>query len=336
MPTAPAAPVTTPTAAPAAGAATTVGHPSEVVSNKTTAPATPTTTPTPAPKQEEKKPPTGKDFAALSQAEKRMEAKRQEALRELTEAKKERESLKKEREALTAFELAKAKAKENPLAAMKELGLDLGLVNEYALRGGEPTPEQKQQALIDAAREDAKKYADEQLQKLKDSQQTEAQTVAAASAKMAIDQFNAAATKHVRDNAVKYPLTNNPDGYETVHRTMRQHYDATSANGATPTPMSFEEAAQRVEDDTFEQVKVWAANPEVRAKLAPLFAPADPPVVAAQVPAPKRPDSITNRMTPGTQPPPPANRKWIPEKERMASAAEMYAAEVARKQARSA
>lgn len=209
------------------------------------------------PKKAEEDPRFASRFAALAREEKRI--------------RKERDALKAQEAELSTFKAAIDKLKTDPLAALKELGVDYDELTRRVLSGGKP----------DAS--DEVKMLREKLEALERERQEQADREQQAQ----IQATFAAAKRELADlsrDATKYPLTSKWEPAEVAERAfaiIEQHFYETGK------PLTYDEALSQIEARLVEHRRRLVGDEPQQPKP-----PAAPP------------KAITNRVvtSPGTAP----------------------------------
>lgn len=158
----------------------------------------------------------------------------------------------------------KARALQNPLDVMKDLGLSYEQLTQYVLNDNKPTPELVESRLqreIQAIRDEQSKSLQTQQEALRQQQdqykqqQVEQYNQAIAQVKSEINDFVGARPED-------YALISKNEASETVFEVMNQHYEGTGRI------MKIEEACKLVEDYLEEQALDLFKIAKLQAKLS--------------------------------------------------------------------
>lgn len=211
---------------------------------------------------------------------------------------KEREIAEKEAR-YAKIEEARSKAKQNPLDALREMGLSYDEITQYMLNGGKPTEANEIQSVrgeLEALRkqlDDEKKASDLRAQ----SERTAAET-------QAIEDFKGEIASFVEQNKDKYELlslrgTAVEDVWNAINDAWTISYTAWARykEGQPPKPMTISEGVEAVEGFYEKEIERLTQAKKIQAKLNP---PKDPN--AQKNPAKAPSPTLNNQMTSSAAP----------------------------------
>lgn len=171
-----------------------------------------------------------KKFSALT--------RKQKEIYEMQKALKERETV------VSKYESLEKLKKENPFEYIKQQGLDLNEVLEYAAKQGDgPTIEDK----VTDIEKRIQAHLDELKAKELD-QKTKAEQAA-------IDNFRNSLKTHIVGKSDEYELINAQDEYDSVFELIQEHFNQTQAQTGQGEVLDFDKAAKLVEDHLLENAK---------------------------------------------------------------------------------
>lgn len=211
---------------------------SEVINPSGVSPSTPTPPSTEAPTTEVKAPEVAPvkentlspKFAALARKEREiLRAKEAMRAREYKLAQQEKE--------YQQYLQSKQNAKQNPIEALKALGLTYQEITDYMLNGEKPTAETQ----IQSVQQQMQKYIEQQEMKEKQRLEQEAQAVQQQHAEI-IHSFKGQINSFVDQNKDAYELTHLYGAQDLIYDTIAQHFEATQQI------MDTKQAAQLVEE----------------------------------------------------------------------------------------
>jgi len=184
--------------------------------------------------KEEENPNFSARFAALS----RQEAK----------IRQDREALKQAQEEMSSYNTLKSQIKENPMAALEHLGIDLDTLILHSL--GESAPQEEEDPVSKLQRE-FEEYKNNITKEQEDKKAAEEQAKKEAE-EAAIQSHKSAISQEIEDNQDKYPLINlDPENQELVWEVTEAYF---MENGKVLSPT---EAADLVEahlDEKFQKM----------------------------------------------------------------------------------
>lgn len=230
------------------------------------------------------------------------------ARREAEHARRQ-QALKAEEAELTAYKQAREQAKKDPRAALKALGISLQELVDAELKDGQPETVEDRVARLERERKE-----EAEARKKGEEEQTKAQIAAT------IDRAKAGARSHVDADPERYELIIAEGAHDEVFATIEGMYAATAkevAEGkrATPLLLSFEQAADMVEEALLERARRLTSSKKLSAPAAP------PPAATPPAPAKKASPTITAAKVAAPAATPPAPAAGLSRKERVALAA---------------
>lgn len=223
-------------------------------------------------------PVTSAQFAALAKREKAL------VLREKA-AKDEAAAVAERLARAETYEARKAKASEDPLSVLGELGLTFEQLTAAVLKQGEPPTADDRVAKLEARLEaEAKARADGEA-----AAKAQAEAMSKHQLEAAVAGFKNQISGFVKENTEKYEMIAAEDASELVFDVIDENYNKTGKL------MTVEAASDMVEEYLFGEAKKRLAASK---KLAGLFAPPPLPPPPAVV-ASKKP-TLTNKATAST------------------------------------
>ena len=208
-------------------------------------------------------------FAALSRREKEIRQREQKALQ------RERE-MEARLKALEEKEGNEESWKKNPLDMLKKKGLDYEtLTKEYILKG-EPTPEEKQNNIVQELQAKLQEIQEQLLKRDEDSkkQAEEAQKQREITAKQA---YLRQLTSFINEGGEKYELIQKNDAVQVVYDTMEELYSAKlqeEGEGYVLTPDDIakirDDAAEAVEAHLLEEAKKIIESNKLKSLMSPV------------------------------------------------------------------
>lgn len=201
------------------------------------APAAETPAPAPAPEPEKPREQNSSRFAALARKE-------QEVFRKQQAIRQQQAELARQAEEIRAFNSMRQQALQNPLEALKSLGLTYEQITDYVLNDNKPTPSLEVQSVR------------QEIEALKQQQQLERQRILEEQRQMQtqqqqeiIENFREEVNEYVAQHADTYELTSLYGGANLVFQVIEEHYTQQLNDGiGAPKVMSIPEAAKLVEE----------------------------------------------------------------------------------------
>lgn len=222
-------------------------------------------------------------FSVLARKEAELNRQRQK-LRE------EKAEIERAAQAAREFEEKKARAKLNPIDALKDLGLTYEQVSEFVVNDNKPTVS----AEVQAIRDEIQRLREEQ-QKEKEESQRIAQERLQQEQEQVIENFNNDVINHVVANPQKYEFTLANDAAHYVPEIIEKHFLSTGEL------LSVDKAAEIVESHFEEIANKVAQAAKFRERLlktnAQSKAPATTPASVSSVAPAKKPVTLSNAMT---------------------------------------
>jgi hypothetical protein len=242
------------------------------------APASPEQSAAPAqspeqPQQTPKERADAERFAALVRRESALQKQRSEFKAQQDEVARWREQAKANEERL-------AKAKANPLEALKALGLSYEDVTAFVLNDSRPTPDLE----IRSVREEIAAIRREREEQARADAEAEKQRLQSEQAAV-LDGFRAETTAFIDSRVDDYELIRLQGAHGAVVDYIAQQY-AQSVRDGQPRILTQKEAADHIEARLVEQAEKIAATKKFQAKLA--AARAAPSDKLSGTPAPRR------------------------------------------------
>lgn len=193
--------------------------------------------PAPTPEPEKPRELNSTRFAALARKE-------QEVFRKQQAIRQQQAELARQAEEIRAFNSARQQALQNPLEALKSLGLTYEQITDYVLNDNKPTPSLE----VESVRQEIeafKRQQQEERQRLLEEQralQTQQQ-------QEIINSFRDEVNEYVAQHADTYELTSLYGGANLVFQVIEEHYSQQLNDGVgAPKVMSIAEAAKLVEE----------------------------------------------------------------------------------------
>jgi hypothetical protein len=243
--------------APAAPSAAPVAPEAPAVVEKPAAAVVPDGATPEKPAPEEKPKPSSAQFAAI--------AKKERELRALEDKlKAERAEVDTIRKQGAEYEAARKAAKLNPLAFMKSHGLTFAEVQDFVLRGEEPSPEVKQSEEFRTVREQVdalkKEMADRDA-----AEKEKAKAIADAGIQQAIQQWTGKLTETIKAGGEKYEFVAaaGTEAIDLMRETLEAAFDKDG------TRLTIEQLLERAEAYYESKVAGLLQTKKARAKLAP-------------------------------------------------------------------
>jgi hypothetical protein len=233
---------------------------------------------------------------AAPRVRKLSEARFSQLARREAELNRERQRLREEKAAVEEaaraakqFEERKAKARLNPVEALKDLGLSYEEVSEFVVNDNKPPVSAEVQAIrdeIERLREEQRQEKEEMRRITEEQLQQQQENV--------ISRFNQDAISFVSADPERYAFTLANDGAHYVPEIIEKHFHATGEllsvdKAAEIVEAHFEEVADRVAKSSKFKAKV---SPQAPITQVAATTPAKQPVAPA-----KRPVTLSNAMT---------------------------------------
>lgn len=213
-------------------------------------------------------------FEALIRKEKEFVRRQQET------KSKEQELLDKEAK-IREFEAMKEKARLNPMAVLKSLGLTYEQLTDFVLNDQKPTPADEVSVLKEEMSAWRRQMEEEKEQQLK-ARELEQQK----NYEKAIEDFKASVNDFCSQNSDEYELINLHGGQELVYATIEEHFTKTQKI------LSTKEAADLVEKYLEDQVAKTLETKKFKSRLTPPAAVAE----TTDQKSPETPKTLTNHM----------------------------------------
>lgn len=238
--------------------------------------------PEPAPAPEKPKELNSTRFAALARKE-------QEIYRKQQAVRQQQAMLAAQADEIRAYQSARQQALQNPLEALKSLGLTYEQLTEYVLNDNKPTPTLELQSVRQEL-EEFKRQQQMEQQRLIEQQQR----MAAQEQQTVVEQFRSEVSDYVAEHAETYELTNLYGGANLVYGVIEKHFNDQIADGvANPKLMSTAEAAKLVEEH-FEDL---ARKAQATKKFAATQQKATPAQAPQAAPAPRMGPTLSNDLS---------------------------------------
>lgn len=207
-------------------------------------------------------------FAALAKKERQLQQQMQQ--------------LKLQQAEVDKYKSARETALQNPLEALKQLGLTYDQITQFMLNGQKPTPELEMQGI----KQEIEKLRTEQADKER-KQVEQQQAQAKADYQRTLSEFDQEVQDFVKSNSEKYELTSMYNGEAIVRATIEQHF------AQTKKIMSVEEATELVEKYFEDQVTAAQKTKKFQAKQSPKEASQPKKEMGSKQPTP----TLSNELT---------------------------------------
>ena len=245
------------------------------------APVAETPASTPAPEPEKPREQNSARFAALARKE-------QEVFRKQQAIRQQQAELARQADEVRAFNAMRHQALQNPLEALKSLGLTYEQITDYVLNDNKPTPSLEVQSVR------------QEIEALKQQQQLERQRILEEQRQMQtqqqqeiIENFREEVNEYVAQHADTYELTSLYGGANLVFQVIEEHYTQQLNEGiGAPKVMSIPEAAKLVE----EHYEDLARKAQATKKFAATQQKVASPQIPQTAPAPRIGPTLSNDL----------------------------------------
>jgi hypothetical protein len=178
-------------------------------------------------------------FAELTKREKELVKRRQE----ISEIEKK----------YADYEKKLKDAEDDPLAFLEANNLSYDKLTEHILSGTKKDPAVKKLELELKAEKELRQKRDEEARKLAEEK--------------ALSDFKTERVSKIKEAGEKYQLVNALGDYELVHQVTQEHFDATKNENGVGEILSFEKAAEMVEDYLDKQIAKLKDVPKLKKLL---------------------------------------------------------------------